>query len=110
MLLRGFFDAGGLVAPPLAQRLPPDPLCDPHRLFARRIQPSRGCVGGVGAERLHHVFERDGHVSLDVRVGEIPAARAGDYLKYPPPAPTPREMHHAPEQAPVGPPAEPWGR
>src|SRR6266496_2579157 len=69
-----------------AQRLAPHPLRHAQRFFSCRVEPPRRRVTGVGAQRLHDVLERHGHVFFDVAVGEIPAARAGDHLEHPLPA------------------------
>jgi len=102
MLLRGFLHPLGLVAAPLAQRLPPHPFRQPQRLLAGRVEPPRRGTG-ICTERLHHVLEGDRHVPFDVRVGEIPAARPGNHLKHPLPALTLGEVHHAAEQPAIGP-------
>src|SRR5467141_4754174 len=47
---------------------------------------------------------------FDVRIGEVPPARARDYLEYPLPALALGEMHHAAEQPAIGADAEQRGR
>src|SRR5213593_868556 len=97
----------GILAAALLERLAPHPLRELERLVAGRIEPPRRRV--LLSQHLHHVLERHRHVTLHVRIGQVPARVLENHLKRPAPALALGEMHHAAEQPPAGAHAEQRG-